>query len=57
MVKDPNALKPETVRALEHLRDKMGNYSDAFESLRTGINSERYTTNKLSTYPTRFDNL
>ena len=46
IVKDPNALKPETVRALEHLRDKMGNYSDAFESLRTGINSERYTTNK-----------
>ena len=36
----------ETVQALNHLRGKMGNYSSAFESLRTGINSERYTINK-----------
>ena len=39
-------LNPKTVEALDHLRKKMGNYSNAFESLRTGINSERYTTNK-----------
>jgi hypothetical protein len=36
----------ETVQALNHLRGKMGSYSSAFESLRTGINSERYTINK-----------
>ena len=36
----------ETVQALNHLRNKLGSYSSAFESLRTGINSERYTINK-----------
>tara|TARA_R110002153_G_scaffold437_2_gene2041 strand:+ start:3935 stop:7948 length:4014 start_codon:yes stop_codon:yes gene_type:complete len=36
----------ETLQALNHLRNKLGSYSSAFESLRTGINSERYTINK-----------
>ena len=46
MVSDPKALKPETIKALEHLKDKTGSYSTAFEQLRKGINSERYTINK-----------
>ena len=46
IVKEPNALKPETIKALEHLREVTGSYSNAFENLRTGINSERYTLNK-----------
>ena len=36
----------ETIDALKHLRGKLGSYSSAFETLRTGINSERYTINK-----------
>ena len=46
MVSDPKALKPETIKALEYLKDKTGSYSTAFEQLRKGINSERYTINK-----------
>jgi len=36
----------ETKQAIEHLRGQLGSYSLAFESLRKGINSERYTINK-----------
>jgi len=36
----------ETKQALDHLRGQLGSYSLAFESLRKGINSERYTINK-----------
>jgi|TARA_R100000093_G_scaffold8101_1_gene5812 hypothetical protein len=36
----------ETVETLKHLRNKHGNYASAFENLRKGINSERYTINK-----------
>lgn len=36
----------ETKQAIEHLRGRLGSYSLAFESLRKGINSERYTINK-----------
>lgn len=36
----------DTKSALIHLKDRLGSYSEAFESLRKGINSERYTINK-----------
>ena len=36
----------ETIDALVHLRNSLGSYSAAFETLRKGINSERYTINK-----------
>ena len=39
-------LTPDTISALKHLRGTLGSYSSAFERLRTGINSERYTLNK-----------
>ena len=36
----------ETIDALVHLRNSLGSYSAAFETLRKGVNSERYTINK-----------
>ena len=39
-------ISKDTIDALKYLRGKLGSYSSAFETLRTGINSERYTINK-----------
>jgi len=50
-------IDPKTVKALEHMKNKpeYGSYSSAFESIRNGVSSEKYTLNKHLEKGRKFD--